>query len=137
MNENFGFTVKYLPEGSDARSSTYSVRNTSAILAPQTAAGEDAIKIQERVEAPRMIAFKAMRQDLVRDPEAQGLSELRTSSRQQVNTIVSQIRQLCEDIGSASEEDNDFIVDSPIISVEQAAQDIGLFDRIQHEIKVS
>ena len=128
--ENFGFLIRYLPEGTISRSSTYSIRNKTANH-PSTASSSDF----DPVTNTQFLAFKAVRKDLIRDLEVR-TSEIRISSRLQVDLMVEQLRQACEDIGATSESDDTFVIDEAIVSLAEARRSAGLLDRLNYEMKV-
>jgi hypothetical protein len=87
-------------------------------------------------EQVKLLAFKALRKDLVRDFEKPG-SEIRLTSRGQVEQIVEHLRLVCEDIGATSQDDADFVREEAIVSLDEAKSQLGIIDRLNHEIKVS
>lgn len=82
-----------------------------------------------------MIAFKALRRDFVRDLDTIQ-SEIRQSGRTQVDAIVQHLRQACEDAGATDEADESFVTEEAIISLADAKSQVGLLDRLGHELKV-
>lgn len=140
VEENFGLIIRYMPEGTDSRSRSYSIRNKPAIsptsdtASPSSeAAPADQIA---KAEEPCLLAFKAMRTNLIRDLDSVS-SETSQSSRVQVNLIAEYIRSACEDIGATTEEEAEtFVTEEPIISLAEATSKVGILDRLNHELKV-
>lgn len=130
IEENYGFCIRYLPEGVVERSRSYSVRNTAPLEERQGKLSE----ISQDASALRA-AFKAVRKDLIRDHEHSS-SATTVTSRVQVLDIVEHIRQACEDIGATSAEDLEFVVDSPIISLAEAKAQVSFLDKLNYEVKV-
>ena len=88
------------------------------------------------MEEPVLIAFKAIRGDMIRDLES-NTQDIKVSCRQQVDTIVEQLRQACEDVGSTDSNDSDFVTRQPVVSLSEAKAQVGLLERLNHELKVS
>jgi hypothetical protein len=130
--ENYGFCIRYLREGLEERSRTYSVRNT--IKSSSTTAEAD-ISAGSNTD-DQEVAFKAVRKDFVRDLE-QVSSPVTVTSRVQVLDIVDHILHACEDIGATTADDETFVTESPIISLAEAKAQVGLLDKINYGFKVS
>lgn len=126
--ENYGLCLEYLAGGTDSRSRTYSIRNKSA---PHLSQDDDATT-GERLR----LAFKALRGDLIRDLDSDH-PVTRRSCRKQVEEIVDQIRQACEDVGGTDNNDDSFIKTQPIVSLAEAKAQVGLLERLSHDLKVS
>lgn len=119
--------IRYLPVGAVSRSRSYSMRNKSSPTSP--------VSEGESKEEPVLIAFKAIRGDMIRDLE--GITQdIKMSCRQQVDTIVEQLRQACEDVGSTDSNDSDFVTQQPIVSLSEAKAQVGMLERLNHELKV-
>lgn len=129
IEENYGFCIRYLPEGVVERSRTYSIRNT---VSAEGSGKVDASTSEEVLQ----LAFKAVRKDLIRDLEHVA-SPTTVTSRVQVLDIVDHIRQACEDIGATSPENDKFVEEKPIISLAEAKAQVSFLDKLNYEVKVS
>ena len=141
VEENYGLIIRYLPEGSTTRSRTYSIRNKGSTNGAVASSSDSSSGEGDAAAAPSLLAFKALRNDLVRDLDAPrgagGGSEISMSSRKQVDLVVEQIRLACEDVGATSEEDKDFVKEEAIISLAEASHAVPWLDRLNYELKVS
>ncbi|KAK9894710.1 hypothetical protein P389DRAFT_100391 [Cystobasidium minutum MCA 4210] len=127
LDENYGFCIRYLPEGVVERSRSYSIRNT--VNGGPESKADDAVQ-----DSVMLMAFKAVRKDLIRDLE-HNASPTTVTSRVQVLDIVDHIRQACEDIGATSPEDESFVEDKPIISLSEAKAQVSFLDKLNYEVK--
>lgn len=141
IEENYGLVIRYLSEGSTSRSRTYSIRNKGSSIAVASSSSSASSGEGEAAAAPPLLAFKALRKDLVRDLDAPrgagGGSEISMSSRKQVDLMIEQIRLACEDAGATTEEDKDFVKEEAIISLAEASYAVPWLDRLNYELKVS
>ena len=131
--ENFGLVIRYLAEGSVSRTSTYSIRNKTIYAASEGATAGDT----DHREEAKLLAIKALRKDLIRVFDVEPRSpKIEMTSRMKIDSIVQQLRNVCEDIGATTESDETFVTSEAIISLADAKKGSGVLNRLKHDLKV-
>ncbi|GBC06667.1 hypothetical protein RclHR1_00070034 [Rhizophagus clarus] len=132
VKDNYGFIVYYRASGESSRVNSGSMRNNNNYKTNNNNNSEK-----------KFMAFKAFRSNLVGEAtkfDGGGGSEEKNneqkeqkSSQQIVNEVVEEIVKACWDIGNA--EDVGFVVERPIISLEEANKSTGIMTKVGFKVK--
>ncbi|KAI7895964.1 SacI homology domain-containing protein [Mucor mucedo] len=121
-DQNYGIILSHLIEGESVRWNTGSIRNQSlGDLNIQHDEEEDEVLINNEISA---ITFKAVRYNILGELDGK------------VQSCKQQIQDMVQSITKASGHlEKDFIIQKPIISLEQAEKTDGIFKKMGHKIK--
>ncbi|PKK80867.1 hypothetical protein RhiirC2_723362 [Rhizophagus irregularis] len=133
VKDNYGFIVYYRASGESSRVNSGSMRNNNNYKANEN----------NNTEVKKFMAFKAFRSNLVGEAtkfDGGGGSEEKNkeqkeqkSSQQIVDEVFEEIVKACWDIGNA--EDVGFVVERPIISLEEANKNTGIMTKVGFKVK--
>ncbi|RIA88134.1 SacI homology domain-containing protein [Glomus cerebriforme] len=133
IEDNYGFIVYYRASGESSRINSGSMRNNNNYKANDNDSNNNS-------EAKKLMAFKAFRSNLVGeatkfDGGSGGVvsGEKGKTSQQMVNEVVEEIVKACWDIGNA--EDVGFVIERPIISLEEANKNTGIMTKVGFKVK--
>ncbi|RKP10060.1 inositol phosphatase-domain-containing protein, partial [Thamnocephalis sphaerospora] len=136
-DDNYGFIVRYKPEGEAARFNSGSVRNNRnsivSILGPSTSL---------RPDPTRIFAFKAIPPGIVNAADLHAGRAVQTDAEQHprcvdiVAGIVAEIAVACRHIGHDDCDDlGALIANHPVISLEEALENTSLVSKVGNRLK--
>ncbi|RCH84503.1 hypothetical protein CU098_007509, partial [Rhizopus stolonifer] len=115
-DQNYGMILRHLTDGELVRWNTGSIHNQSL--------GD--INIEKEPEEDDYIVFKAVRYNVLGELDG----EVETCKQQ----IIEMVKEIAKATGH-SPEDNEFIIQKPIISLEQAQKTDGIFKKMGYRLK--
>lgn len=124
--QNYGIILKYYKDGEDVRWNTGSIRNKNLDEISIVSMNTEEEEVEEgKVDA---LYFKAVRYNVFGELDEQ----VQETCKEQIQRLVQSIEIACN-----RQQDSDFVVYRPIISLAQAEKTDTIFKKMEHKLKLA